>query len=278
MKIGLYNLEPNIVNSAMMRVSSYHKEIGNDVNIYNPFTKYDKIYAFSLFNFTDKGYIQSDMECGGSGFSITKKLPLDIESQDYDWSLYPNCDFSLVWFSIGCIRNCTFCIVRKKEGIIKSVKPKNLNPNGKYIKVMDNNFFANPIWETSIEELKDWRQPVDFQGVDLRIMNDKMYKALNSLKHYKQIKFAWDNPQDDILPKIKEMIKYIKPYKLMCYVLIGFNSTPEEDLFRIEELRKLKIDPFVMPYDKKDKYQKTFARWVNHKAIFKTVKWRDYKK
>lgn len=46
---------------------------------------------------------------------------------------------------------------------------------------------------------------------------------------------------------------------------------------RVEKLRELKIDPFVMPYNKKDKYQKSFARWVNHKAIFKTVKWRDYK-
>jgi hypothetical protein len=31
-----------------------------------------------------------------------------------------------------------------------------------------------------------------------------------------------------------------------------------------------------MPYDRSDQYQKTFARFVNHKAIFKKVKWRDY--
>ena len=46
----------------------------------------------------------------------------------------------------------------------------------------------------------------------------------------------------------------------------------------IEQLKELKIDPFVMPYDKSDSYQKDFARWVNHKAVFKTVKWQDYKK
>ena len=33
-KIGLYNLEPNIVNTAMMQVSSYHKSIGDEVYIY----------------------------------------------------------------------------------------------------------------------------------------------------------------------------------------------------------------------------------------------------
>ena len=62
----------------------------------------------------------------------------------------------------------------------------------------------------------------------------------------------------------------------MCYVLIGFDSTPEQDLHRVETLRELKIDPFVMPYDRGSLYQRAFARWVNHKAIFKSVPWPDY--
>jgi hypothetical protein len=59
-------------------------------------------------------------------------------------------------------------------------------------------------------------------------------------------------------------------------VLIGYDTSPEEDLYRVEMLREMKIDPFVMPYDKSDPYQKNFSRWVNHKAIFKSVKWEDY--
>ena len=65
--------------------------------------------------------------------------------------------------------------------------------------------------------------------------------------------------------------------KISCYVLIGYWSTPEEDMMRIEKLRSLGINPFVMPYDKKEKYQKNFARWVNRKAVFKSTKWKDYK-
>jgi hypothetical protein len=52
----------------------------------------------------------------------------------------------------------------------------------------------------------------------------------------------------------------IKPSKIMCYVLIGYWSTPEEDLIRVEKLRELKIDSFVMPYDKTNEYQKKFSR------------------
>ena len=58
-------------------------------------------------------------------------------------------------------------------------------------------------------------------------------------------------------------------------MLIGFDSTPEEDLYRVEKLREEKVDPFVMPY-KRGPYERAFARWVNHKAIWKTVKWQEY--
>jgi hypothetical protein len=121
-------------------------------------------------------------------------------------------------------------------------------------------------------------QPINFHGIDIRIMNEEQAYYLNKIKRHKQIHIAWDNPKINLVPKLQEVTKYLKPYKLMCYVLIGYWSTPEEDLYRVEKLRELKIDPFVMPFDKNDRYQKDFARWVNHKAIFKTVKWQDYKK
>ncbi len=278
MKVGLYNLEPKIVNTAMMQVSQYHKQKGDEVKIYNPFEKFDKIYSFSIFDFTPKHYIRENMICGGTGFDIQSKLPEEIEECDYDWSLYPKCDYSILWFSRGCIRDCPFCVVRKKEGKINPIKPKNLNPNGKYIKVTDNNFFANPKWREAIKELIRLDQPVEFQsGLDIRIFNKEQGKALQKLRIYKMLHLAWDNPKEDLIPKIKELCKYIKPYKIMVYVLIGYWSTPEEDLMRVEKLRELKVNPFVMPFNKKDRYQRNFARWCNHKAIFKTVSWEDYK-
>ena len=287
MDVGLYNLEPNVINAAMMQVSNYHKRIGDDVEIYNHILKlnYDKIYAFSIFDYTDKSYVTEDMVVGGTGFDIQSQLPKEISEENYDWSLYPKCDFSLVWFSRGCSRKCPFCVVPKKEGNIKSIEPKNLNPNGRYIKIQDNNFFANPKWRDAIKQLKIWKQPVDFSGgVDVRILTKEMCDALNTLKYRKdkdkstisQIKIAWDNPKEDLIPPLKRIIKYIKPYRFMCYVLIGYWSTHEQDLYRVHKLRELGIDPFVMPYDKTDKYQMKFARWVNMKAIFKSIEWRDY--
>ncbi|MCG3255058.1 MAG: hypothetical protein KAU62_03140 [Candidatus Heimdallarchaeota archaeon] len=268
-----------MVNSAMMQVSSYHKQIGDQVSEYSPLlhNSYDKIYAFSIFDFTPKHYVTKDMIVGGTGFDPKITLPPEMEDCFYDWSIYPNCDFSIIWFSRGCIRDCPFCIVREKEGYIHAVEPNNLNPNGTFIKVMDNNFFASPKWRQAIKQLQEWNQPVDFQGVDVRLLDEEQCQALNSLTHRHQIHIAWDFPEIDLTEKIKEVTQWIKPYKLMCYVLTGYNSTPEEDLYRVEKLRELKVDPFVMVYNKNlDPFLVSFARWVNRKELFKSCSWNEF--
>lgn len=281
MKIGLIDVDShNFPNLALMKISSYHKRNGDSVEMAT-LGHYDKLYVSKLFNFSDLNLntlITADETIiGGSGYDLNINLPPEIDVCDPDYSIYPMYDFSLQFYSRGCIRNCSFCIVRQKEGYIKTVKPMALNPNGNRIEVLDNNFFANPEWMFAINDLIDTKQTVNLHGVDVRLMNEEQAYWLNKLKHHKQIHIAWDFPNLDLTPKIKEMTKYIKPYKIMCYVLIGYNSTPEQDLYRVEKLRELGVDPFVMPYNKSDKYQKKFARWVNHKAIFKTVKWTEYK-
>lgn len=280
MEIGIIDIEPKIFNTAYMQIAQYHKDRGDTVEWWSPLThrQFDVVYCSSLFTYTDKSQIPSDVICGGTGFEVTSLLSKAIEDCDLDYSIYPKCDRSFVWFSRGCIRNCPWCVVPKKEGRIQSVMPKPLNPDGNYVVVQDNNFFANPNWEKAIKQLRKWGQPVDFQGIDARTLTIYRCEQLLTLKHHKQIKIAWDNPKENLEPKLKEIIRYIKPWRLMCYVLIGYwHGLEDADLYRVETLRRLGIDPFVMPYDKTDLYQRAFVRWVNHKAIFKKVKWEDYK-
>jgi len=275
MKVGLIDIEPKIVNTALMQISTHHKSKGDTVEWALPlaYDRYNKLYCSSLFDYTNKRNIPERTERGGTGFDLITQLPFDTE---YDYSIYPKCDYSIVWFSRGCIRNCPFCVVRRKEGYIRPVEPKPLNSKGKYIVVQDNNFFANPFWTYAIIALLKIGQPVEFQGVDIRLLNDKQCNALLSLKHHKQIKIAWDDPGEDLRDKLKWLTTKIKPYQIMCYVLIGYWSTEEQDLHRVLYLDFLGITPFVMPYNRKDSYQRRFARWVNHRAIFKSVTWKDY--
>ena len=110
MQIGLINLEPQINNTALMKISKYHKDRNDDVEMYIDFFRnsYDKIYCSSLFDFTNKSQVPENAICGGTGFDIITKLPKEIDDCDLDYSIFPNCKSSYVWFSRGCIRNCPF--------------------------------------------------------------------------------------------------------------------------------------------------------------------------
>jgi len=276
--IALIDVDSKIPNIALMKLSAWHKARGDKVGwwcgqLFNGY--YDKAYASKIFDFSQMPEgMPENVEIGGSGYDLKKRLPPAIERLCPDYDLYPDCDYSIQRFHVGCIRKCDFCIVNQKEGNIKPVKPMELNPKGKYIRVIDNNFFSNPRWKDAIKYLQDKKQPICFDGIDARILTEEHARALNSFKLYKRIHMAWDNPDDHI--NWGQITTWIKAYKIMVYVLIGYNSTEEEDLYRVEMLREMKIDPFVMPYDKSDPYQRKFARWVNRKAIFKSVKWEDY--
>lgn len=281
MRIGLIDIEPKVFNTAYMQIARYHRDRGDTVEWWSPLTgrQFDKVYCSSIFDFTEKSEVPKRAICGGSGFNITGELPEEIAAAELDYSIYPECDRSIIWFSRGCIRNCPWCIVRQKEGYIRTAKPKNLNPAGKYIVVQDNNFFANPRVGYALYMLNKWKMPVDIQGIDVRTIGGVEPEELARLKHYKQLKIAWDDPADEekVLEGIAKLTRCIPAYKIMCYVLIGFwHGQEKQDLHRVETLRDLRIDPFVMPYDRGELYQRAFARWVNHKAIFKKVPWQDY--
>ena len=199
-----------------------------------------------------------------------------------DYSLYPQYPFSVQFYSRGCIRHCPFCLVHDKEGGIRAVEPMQWNPNAQWIEVLDNNFFANPEWRSAVEDLKRQKLPVKFHGVDIRIMDEEQAAALNSIRMKGYIHIAWDLPQIDLTPQLEAMIKHIRPSKIACYVLVGFNSTKEQDLYRLNTLKKLGILPFVQPYrDFENKrqptqYEKDIGRWANRAWLFKSMDFKDY--
>ncbi len=278
MKIGLINIEPNIVNTAYMLISQHHKQRGDTVGWWYPLTagEFDHVYCSSLFDFTDKTEVPKHAITGGTGFDLTSRLSQEMEGCQYDYSLYPKCETSYIWFSRGCDRDCPWCVVRQKEGRFHKVKRKQLNPKGRYLTIVDNDFFANPDWEDIIGWIGD--MPVDIQGIDARKLTKEKCIAMDGLRRWKkkQFKIAWDEGDKDLVPKLKFITQFVKPYKLMCYVLIGYYNYPESDMRRVQALRKLGIDSFVMPYDKTDLYQSMFARWVNRKQLFKTKTWEQY--
>lgn len=290
MRIGLVDVDSHsgFPNLALMKISRYHKDAGDDVEWAMPlFGEYDKIYASKIFTFSQEPnwneYTYKDLEKGGTGYDIKKSLPPPIDSiLNPDYSIYPKCNFSIQFYSRGCIRHCPFCLVNEKEGRIHPVEPMELNPKGEWIEVLDNNFFANPEWRKAVDHLIKCGQPIKFHGVDVRIMDEEQAFWLNKLKMKGYIHIAWDLPKIDLTPQLEAMIKYINPRKIACYVLIGFNSTKEQDLMRLNTLKRLGILPFVQPYRdyttnrQPSQYEKDLARWANRAWFFKSMDFMDY--
>lgn len=290
MNIGLIDVDGhNFPNYALMKVSAFYKSQGASVEWASQlFGEYDRVFASKIFTFThDYNYLginTKELIKGGTGYNISSKLPEEINNfKLLDYSIYPQYQFSIQFFSRGCIRKCPFCLVPEKEGKIHNTPPLNLNPQGKWIEVLDNNFFANPEWKSAIDYLIRTNQQVNLRGVDIRILNEEQAYWINKLRLKSHINFAWDLPEIDLSEKFETAIKYIKPSKMMCYILVGFNSTIEQDLYRIEKCRRFGIRPFVMPYrdfdnmTKPSQYMKDIARYVNNKALFNSCKFEDYK-
>jgi len=290
MKIGLLDVDSKIPNLALMKISSWHKLNGDAVEHYMPLAHhlYDKIYASKIFNFSDGSDIQPDMIVGGTGIDLKISLPGEIDSMIPDYSFY-NYPHNLGFTMRGCRFNCSFCVVPEKEG-----KPKSSNTiaelwtqrTSDFLVLLDNDFFGNPEWRDRIEEIKELDLKVNFnQGLNIRIISERQAQALASVKFRnlrntgKKVTFAWDQINDEKVIKrgFQRVVDAgIKPGEMQFYVLVGYDTTPEEDMHRVMMLRDWGCEPFVMPYNKTDPYQKRFARWVNHRAIFKSCTFEEY--
>ena len=288
--IGLVDVDSkNFPNIAIMKIGAYHKSLGDRVEFYNPDKKYNKVYKSKVFTFTPDIKVNCDNVIqGGTGYDLKSKLPEDIDNMYPDYSLYNITDTAYGYLTRGCPRGCEFCIVCEKEGK-KSKQVYNLNQfwNGqKEIKLLDPNITAAPNCIDLFNELSETKAWIDFtQGIDLRLLTEKKIEAINKLK-IKMIHFAWDNIKDEkiITEKLSLYVKnakYNNYRKITVYVLVNFNSTFEEDLYRVYKIRDLGASPYIMIYDKEnaDKKYKKLRGWVNFAPIFRTVnRFEDYKK
>ena len=283
MKVGLIDIDSKIPNLALMKLSAYFKARGDKVELTSPLfaDQFDEIFASKIFNYTEKPILPEKAILGGSGYSLKTCLDNDVEFLMPDYSLY-NCDYAMGFTSRGCNRKCPFCIVPEKEGKWHEVGGIYQFWNGqKRLKLLDSSLNANENF--FIEIVKQFikeQVEVDFsQGLDIRYLTDRQVFYLKQVKLWGYVHFAWDLMKTEKAVKrgIKILTKYKLNWRSTFYVLIGFDTSRGEDLYRVNTLRGLNVESFAMPYDKHNRYQMDFSRWVNRKEIFKTVSWEDYR-
>ena len=217
-------------------------------------------------------------------------MPYEIEHIYPDYSIYPQYKNKAYGrLTLGCPRQCSFCHTGIKDGIVshKVADVKEFWNGQKEIVLLDQNILACKDWKELLQQLIDTKAYIDFNGgLDIRMMTEEKAIMLNKLK-VKEWHFAWDRYEDKdiILPKFEMFSKYNKLNKksTMCYVLVNYNTTIEQDLERIYTLRELGYWAYVMVYDRehlpKKHILRHIQRWVNNRFIFNTCeRFEDYNK
>ena len=300
MKIGLYDVDSrNFPNLALMKLSAYHKSIGDEVEMYFPLTHYDKVYVskvfgdeYSQFDYTA---INADIiEYGGTGFAITIEngrevyhkdkdisLPYEIEHIYPDYSLYPELTKNKAYgfLTRGCCNNCDFCIVSKKEGIC-STKVADLSEwwNGqKDIVLLDPNILACKDREELLRQLIESGARVEFnQGLDARFITKEIAELLKQIKT-KIVHFAFDymKNEDRIIKGLETYrdIVQLNTRNTIVYILVNYNTTFEEDMYRIKKVQELGLTPDIRIYRKQSApaILRDLQRWCNNRFIYRSV-------
>lgn len=284
--IGLHHADktqfPNLV---LMKLSAFHKARKNKVEFFRPIMKqfYDKIYSSKVFTWTREDlYLPKITKKGGTGYKTFNVLLDKIEHICPDYSLY-SLDYSMGFLTRGCIRKCNWCIVPEKEGQIKPHSDIQEFVKHRDVVLLDNNVLGCEHGIKQIEKIIQLNLRVDFnQGLDARLIDDSIAKLLSKVKWMSAIRLSCDTlAQMSIIQKAVSLLRWhnVIPRNYFVYTLI--KEIPDA-LERIKFLKGMNLEPFAQPYrdqegNKSTKEQRDFARWVNHKAIFKTVTWEDYR-
>jgi len=308
MKIRLTQIDGILPNIALMKLSHYFKNNGDEVYFEKSVNKsmfepdYDHVFASAIFTESKKKIelMKSHFPntiFGGTGTTnqLTVEQYIEVpEYENYDYAIYPDYPFSIGFSQRGCRLKCPFCVVPNKEG--KNVSINTMDelyrgePFPKNIVLLDNDFFGQSDWESKCNNIIDGNYKVSFsQGINIRLFNEEQTEYLSRIKCYdrkfkrKYIYTAWDNAKDE-----KRFFKGInllidkggfKPYQISVYFLCNYwqGGLTEDIWFRYKRMMEIGLRPYCMIFDKSllpPKHDlKAFQNWINtHNHIKKPTR------
>ena len=308
MQVRLTHIDGKLPNLALMKLSHWHRAQGDEVTLartpspsmFEP--QYDLVYGSSIFQWSSGKVVKAlreafpDAIIGGTGTdtveTVEQALGLE-EYEHYDYSIYPEYQWSIGFTQRGCRLNCGFCVVPKKEG-----KPKSINSiwdiwregTDRAVVLLDNDFFGQELWRERIGEIQDGGFKVNFsQGINIRMVTPEAAEALATIRYYdgkftaRRLYTAWDNlGQENVFFKGLDMLKDagIPGNHVVVYMLIGYKpgETMDEILYRHRRLKDEGCWPYPMVYNNTyaNADLKRFQRWVLRRHD-QFIPWEEYR-
>ena len=236
MFVGLHDAEKEYLknktfpNYVLMKISAWHKSKGDQVEWWNPLYRYDRVYSSKVFDFTPTDpYLPPDAIRGGTGYRdipINQELPAEVDALFPDYSIYPECDYAIGYLTRGCPNHCRWCVVPKKEGMIRPYRTwKDLvRTDTDKLVLMDNNILACEYGISQIESLIGSGYRIDLnQGMDARLVTEGVAQVLSRLSWIRFIRFTRDQKSqiEPIMRTVDLLGKYgVRPYRIFIYLLV----------------------------------------------------------
>ena len=315
MKIGLADVDghakikkwgatiyPNI---ALCKIARWHKQQGDVVEWAFPFDHYDRIYMSKVFNFSPDdrtAYDADEIIRGGTGYDIASRLPDEIDRTQPDYSIYPSIpkDYAYGFLTRGCPNRCKWCVVPRKEGIIRpymDIDEIAIEGRRKVV-LMDNNILAAGDYaKVQLQKIIDRGYRVDFnQALDARLVTDEFARLLAKVKWLdkNRIRFGCDtHKQIEDCERAMAMInQYGFTGEYFLYTMLNDDMQECYDRInhwwkRMREVREYhqgrQVYAYAQPYRDPDnprrpipQWQKDMAGWVNKKAHFVAHSFEDF--
>lgn len=298
MVIGLHDAEKDYFkggktfpNLALMKISTYHKAAGDMVEWWSPLQNYDRVYSSKIFDFTPEDpYLPADTIKGGTGYReipINKELASEIDSQYPDYSIYPECDYAIGYLTRGCPNHCRWCVVPSKEGAIRPYRTwqEIVRTDTDKLVLMDNNILACDYGIEQLESLIESGYRIDLnQGMDARLVDDRIADILSRLKWIRYIRFSCDQKSqiEPIRRTIELLGKHgVKPYRVFIYLLVTENLADASG--RVEALKGYKAINLYAQAERNERLgiapnagQLEFTQRYIYGGSYRKETWADY--